>query len=69
MKYTRNNMSDICAKHLDPVKAKNLGLAAAVQQTGILMFINNIPEDDEVKLVRQALTNLTKFGYFSFEPE
>ena len=72
IKYTRNNVSDICAKYLDldPVTSKNLGLVTAVQQTGIRMFLNNIPpEDDEAKLVRQSLTNLIKTGYFSFEPE
>ena len=70
IKYTRNNVSNICAKYLDPVMSKNIGLVAAVQQTGIRMFLNNIPpEDEEVKLVRQSLTNLIKTGYFSFEPE
>ena len=69
IKYTRNNVSDICAKYLDPVTTKNLGLVSAVEQTAIRMFLNNIPEDEEVKLVRQSLTNLIKTGYFSFEPE
>lgn len=69
MKYTRDNLRDICIKHLNKLHVESVGIDAGVKLVAVDMFVKQYPEDEDSEMVRRAISNLNIAGYFNFEPE